>query len=122
MNKSLCRVFINETRPYNTHNRHIKPCLKFGSKLSTLKIWVFQALGSGFRLSPLDRELVLEKNYHVFLQFGKFTLHPIEEINKTQKPFRKQRSLNFQPNFKGRLFMTSMGMLWPYFLKKYPTK
>ena len=30
--------------------------------------------------------------------------------------------LCFEPNFRGRLFMTSMDMIWIYFLKKHPTK
>ena len=38
--------------------------LIFFSKRSTLKILVFRALSSRFRVSPLDQELVLEKNYN----------------------------------------------------------
>ena len=40
--------------------------LKLGLKQSTLKIWVFRALGLGFRLSPLEQEMSLEKKYHGF--------------------------------------------------------
>jgi hypothetical protein len=50
--------------------------MKFGSKQSTLKIWVFRALGSGFHLSPLEFEIDLEKNSHVFYKFEKFNWNP----------------------------------------------
>ena len=40
--------------------------LKFGLKQSTLKIWVIWALGSMFRLSPLELEMDLEKHSNVF--------------------------------------------------------
>ena len=30
--------------------------------------------------------------------------------------------LCFKPNFRGRLFMTIMGMIWNYFLKNHPKK
>lgn len=43
--------------------------LKFGSKRSTLKIWVFRAWGLGFWLSPLDQELILDQNYHGLFKF-----------------------------------------------------
>ena len=51
--------------------------LKSGLKESALKILVFQALGLGFRLSPLDQELDLEKNYHGLLKFEKFNQNTI---------------------------------------------
>ena len=44
--------------------------LKFGSKQSILKIWVFGALGLGFRLSPLELEMDIEQNYHGFENLG----------------------------------------------------
>ena len=42
---------------------------KFGSKQSTLKIWVFRALGSGFHLSPFEIEMDLEKNSNGYCIF-----------------------------------------------------
>ena len=72
--------------------------LKFGSKRSTLKIWVFWAPGSGFDLSPLELEMALEWNYHGFWRCVNFNWNPFEEMNKTHKSFRKRRRLIFQPN------------------------
>ena len=46
--------------------------VKFGSKRSTLKIWVFRVLGLGFSLSPLEFEMDLEKNSHRFWKFVNF--------------------------------------------------
>ena len=71
--------------------------LKFGLKWSTLKFWVFRAPGLGFRLSPLEIEIYLEIKSHGFWKFSNFNWNPFEEMNKTQKSFRKQRSLVFQP-------------------------
>ena len=72
MNKSLCGCFLMKW----CHNIPILDIynllLKFGSKQSTLKIWVSRALGWGFHLSPLELEMFLEKNSHRFWKFGKF--------------------------------------------------
>ena len=70
--------------------------LKFGSKWSTMKIWIFRAPGSGFRPSLLEIEMALELKFHVFLEFSNFIWNPIKEMNKTQKAFRKRRSFVFQ--------------------------
>ena len=43
--------------------------LTFRLKRSILNFLVFRTQGSGFQLSPLDQELILEKNYHGFLKF-----------------------------------------------------
>ena len=72
--------------------------LKFGSKRSTLKIWVFLALSSGFRLSPFEHEMDIEKNYHGFFKYVKFNWNRFEEINNTHNSFQNQRRLIFQPN------------------------
>ena len=70
--------------------------LKFGSKRSTLKFWVFRAPGSRFRLSPLELEMDLQIKSHGFWKFSKFNWNKFKEMNKNQKPFRKWRSLVFQ--------------------------
>ena len=64
--------------------------LKFGSKQSILKILVFWALGTGFRLSPLEFEMALEKNYHGFWKFGKFNWNPFEDMNKPRNRFENR--------------------------------
>ena len=78
-------------------------CIQIDSKRSTLKIWVFRVVGSGFRLSPLELKMDLEKNSHGFWKFGKLNWNPFEEINKTYKSFQKQRRLIFSAKFSGKL-------------------
>ena len=61
--------------------------LKFGLKQSTLKIWVFWALGSGFHVSPLELEMDLEKNYHVFRKFSRWIWIHLKRWTKLKNLF-----------------------------------
>ena len=73
--------------------------LKFGSKRSTLKFWVFGPRAQFLACLPLELKITLDKNSNGFWKFGKFIWDPIEEINNTHKSFWKRKILVFQPNF-----------------------
>ena len=83
---------------WSTFTSHIQDL-----KQSTLKILVFRALGSGFRLSPLELEMDLKKNSHGFWKFVIFNWNPFEYMKKTQKSFRKWRRLIFSAKFAWKL-------------------
>jgi hypothetical protein len=44
-------------------------------------------LGPGFRLSPLELEMALEKNYHGFWKLEKLNKNPFKEMNKPKNHF-----------------------------------
>jgi hypothetical protein len=48
-------------------------------------------------MSPLELGMAIKHNSNVFCKFGKLNWNPFEYMNKTQKSFRKQKSLFFQP-------------------------
>ena len=73
--------------------------LKFGSKQSTLKFWVFGPRAQFLACSPIEIEITLEEKSNGISKFWKFIWAPLEEMNKTQKSFRNKRILVFQPNF-----------------------
>ena len=73
--------------------------LKFGSKWSTLKFWVFGPRAQFLACSPIELEITLEKNSNGIWKFGNLIWSPLEEMNKTQKSFRNRRILVFQLNF-----------------------
>ena len=60
-------MFIYEMSQFNTNNRHIKPSPKIWFETEHFEnLGFFRALGLGFRPSPLEHEMDLDKNYHVF--------------------------------------------------------
>ena len=95
MSKSLCERFLGEMRPWSTFTSHIQPSPKIWFGTEHFEILSFSGLE--LLLSPLELGMALEHNYHGFWEFGKLNWNPFEEINKTHKSFRKQRSLVFQP-------------------------
>ena len=86
--------------------------LKFGLKQSTLKIWVFRALGSRFHLSPLELEMSLENNSPIFWKIFRLNWNPSEDMNKTQKSFRNRRRLIFPPNLLENWFLQKSRQSW----------
>ena len=80
---------------------HTQPSPKIWFETEHFEILSFRASGSDLVCSPLELEMTLESNSHGFLKFSKFNWNPFEEMNKTQKSFRKWRRLIFNPNLLG---------------------
>ena len=78
-----------------TSNNQTSPEIWFETK--HFEILSFRALGSNFRLSPLELGMDLEKKFHGLFKFGNLNWTPIEEMKKTQKLFQNRRILVFQP-------------------------
>ena len=72
MNKSCFGKFVYEMRPWSTLNIHIQPSPEIWFETKHFENLSFWAHGSRFQLSPLDQEMILEKNYHGLLKFGNF--------------------------------------------------
>ena len=97
MNKSFCKIFLGEIRPWSTFTSHNQPSPEIWFEKEHFEILSFSGSGSKFHLSPLHLGMALEKNSHGFWKFGNFNWTPLEVMNKTKKSFRNRRSLVVQP-------------------------
>lgn len=73
--------------------------LKFCQKHNTLKFWLFQIRGSGFKLPHHEQELILEKIYIGFIEFCNIYLEFNQCDEQNPKIILKTEEIKFSAKF-----------------------